>query len=121
MESIAAHGMDGTHRNEVSNLNDEDEAASHSYLGDRSTVSMRCEYEPGDIFNCPLIFLPNIILFPGETLPLRITDTRMVEYLKTKVAEPSSNSILLGIIVSHIGEHFYYKFTNASITYTITV
>ena len=36
----------------------------------------------GDIVEIPLIYLQGVVLFPGETLPLRISDARYREYFQ---------------------------------------
>ena len=56
--------------------------AAHSYLGeDLLDVRGRAYLFAGDVVDVPLVRLSGVVLFPGESLPLRITESHYVEYL----------------------------------------
>ena len=51
----------------------------HRYLGDTvEDVSRGCPLVEGSIVELPLILLRGVVLFPGETLPLRLYNTDYV-------------------------------------------
>lgn len=73
------------------------EASSHSYLGDqlrdtraRSNVSV----DLNKTYRILLIPLADIVLFPGETIPLRIHNPNMVQNIQRIVEETESNESL---------------------------
>ena len=85
--------------------------AMHAYLGDTlNRVVERKGLEEHEVISVPLLSLPDVIIFPGETIPLRIHDQRFVDefslrevqklgmlYRDTK--DPSMKSDI-GIVVS---------------------
>lgn len=50
-------------------------AVVHSYLGDVEDVARGAILAEGSIVRLPLILLGGVVLFPGETLPLRLYNT----------------------------------------------
>ena len=79
--------------------------ASHSYLGDDlEAVRSRNFLNEGD--ECEILIIPlrNIILFPGDTLPLRLRNKsyiRAIESLMkgtTKAFHGGLNSLHLGVV-----------------------
>ncbi|RHY18134.1 hypothetical protein DYB36_000635 [Aphanomyces astaci] len=59
----------------------------HSYLGDDLTVattSTSAHFTPGSLVAMPLVWLPNVI-FPGETLPLRMLATSTLQLMTTRL------------------------------------
>lgn len=48
-------------------------AATHSYLGEATGSSLsRRDLEVGSTIDMPILSLPGVVLFPGESLPLRL-------------------------------------------------
>jgi hypothetical protein len=76
-----------------------------SYLGDSLVdVHSRTLLRGGNIIEIPLIYLCGIVLFPGETLPLRVSDARYREYFEasSELARHSAHDrgIVFGISCS---------------------
>ena len=75
-EEVGAMGDAGPGAGSIGSQN----ASQHSYLGelrdlstDTAAASHRAlHHEPGTILELPLLPMPGVVLFPGETLPLRI-------------------------------------------------
>ncbi|OQS05707.1 5'-AMP-activated protein kinase catalytic subunit [Thraustotheca clavata] len=52
----------------------------HSYLGEDVGITRHTTayYEPGTMIDLPLVILPQIVIFPGETLPLRMLSSATI-------------------------------------------
>lgn len=71
-----------------------DIAASHNYLGNRFEYqeNFRETFDTGESINIPLILFNKIVLFPGDTLPLRIQkhmNVNLYEHLRSKLISKS--------------------------------
>ena len=58
--------------------------ATHKYLGDVEPVSgldQTITLNPGTLVMLPLILLPDVVLFPGQKLPLRLFDQEKVQHM----------------------------------------
>lgn len=74
------------------------EPACHSYLGDQLKDSRRrglFDVEWGKEYRLLLIPLVDIVLFPGETIPLRLQDQNLVNHVK-RIINDQENSSLSG-------------------------
>lgn len=66
--------------------------ASHSYLGDNlETIRSRNFLNEGAEYELLIVPLRNIILFPGDTLPLRLRNKSYVTALENLTKVPASN------------------------------
>jgi len=88
------------------------EPSTHSYLGNSlEDVRQRVYFEEDEALSIPIVYIENIVLFPTETIPLRIQDSNFASYLRTHQRGQSSTSnsdapILIGIIGKfHDGSH----------------
>ncbi|ETV92359.1 hypothetical protein H310_13259 [Aphanomyces invadans] len=60
----------------------------HSYLGEDLSVaapSSSAHFTPGSIVVMPLVWLPDTVIFPGETLPLRMLATSTLQLMTTRL------------------------------------
>ena len=55
------------------------------------------EFAPGDVIEIPLITLRNVVIFPHETLPLRLHIPRSAEYFISRNLR-NNNGNLIGVI-----------------------
>ncbi|PNY10055.1 protein cereblon [Trifolium pratense] len=63
-------------------------ASLHTYLGDVEDTSHRTDFlDGGAIFNLPLFCLQGVVLFPGATLPLRVTVSRFVTAIERALSQ----------------------------------
>lgn len=93
------------------------EAASHSYLGNElREFHLRMDLEPGKEYRILLLPLPNTIVFPGETVPLRIHNSGFITKLQSLI-ERAKNSdpdavCNIGIVSinSHLGSRCLNQF-----------
>jgi len=72
------------------------EPACHSYLGDHLKDSRRrglFEVEWGKEYRLLLIPLVDIVLFPGETIPLRLQDQNLVNHVKRIIHDQENSSL----------------------------
>lgn len=77
--------------------------ASHSYLGDNlETIGSRNFLNEGDEYELLIVPLRNIILFPGDILPLRLRNKSYVKALENLTKTPTSN-YLEGMNSFHLG------------------
>ena len=62
-------------------------ASAHLYLGlnMQELPASDGEEAENDVVELPLVLCPGVILFPGEVLPLRITDSAQVTYLSSLI------------------------------------
>lgn len=79
--------------------------ASHSYLGDKlEAIRTRVFLKEGDEYELLIIPLRNIILFPGDTLPLRLRNKSYIKAVEGLLKGTSTNylggmnSVHLGIV-----------------------
>ncbi|XP_068702174.1 protein cereblon-like isoform X2 [Montipora foliosa] len=57
--------------------------AQHQYLGDEmDEFSGRTYHEPGSHVNLPLLMMPDLVLVPGQTLPLHLFRPQIVSMIK---------------------------------------
>lgn len=81
------------------------EPSTHSYLGDSlEDVHQRVYYEENEKLSIPVVFLENIVLFPTETLPLRVHDANFVSFLQTYQQNRSQNNDNIPILIGVIGK-----------------
>src|SRR5690606_2679447 len=67
-------------------------ASAHLYLGLNMQDLPSAEAEVVEtVFELPLVVCPGVILFPGEVLPLRISDPTQAAYLSSQI-EPNQDS-----------------------------
>ncbi|KAF0718494.1 Aste57867_1663 [Aphanomyces stellatus] len=61
----------------------------HSYLGDDMAVmrSKSTYFTPGTTMSMPLVLLPDLVIFPGETLPLRMLSTSTLQLITTRLRD----------------------------------
>lgn len=79
--------------------------ASHSYLGDDlESIRSRNFLNEGDVYEILIIPLRNIILFPGDILPLRLRSKSYIEAIRSLLRGTSAtfhgglNSLHVGVI-----------------------
>lgn len=81
------------------------EAASHSYLGEgQVSGDSRSVLNPGQLYNILLHPLPDVVLYPGQTIPLRINDASFIQKYLTLRARPAQEyefSTHIGIVTIH--------------------
>ncbi|KAF0707084.1 hypothetical protein AaE_013781 [Aphanomyces astaci] len=79
----------------------------HSYLGDDLTVattSTSAHFTPGSLVAMPLVWLPNVVIFPGETLPLRMLATSTLQLMTTRLRNGDDTFALINAnIPRHVG------------------
>lgn len=74
---------------------------AHDYLGDSlEQVNVRHFFDAGDIISIPILELPGIIIFPNETLPLRI---RNRNYFALFEDIKNGKTLHIGVVVK--GKH----------------
>ena len=54
--------------------------SSHLYLGNVDTVEERTFLPPGYTVNIPLVFIPEVVLFPTQTLPMIVFAVRLFPF-----------------------------------------
>ncbi|CAK4717292.1 hypothetical protein LEN26_008766 [Aphanomyces euteiches] len=59
----------------------------HSYLGEDMAVlgSKSAHFVPGSVVDMPLVVLPDLVIFPGETLPLRMLSTWTLQSMTSRL------------------------------------
>ncbi|RYG61337.1 hypothetical protein EON64_18645, partial [archaeon] len=80
------------------------EPASHSYLGyqlSHVSPSLRGLLTPGELYNLILVPLQDVVLFPGETLPLRVRQQEYIRRLSSVLGREDTHTPEL-IGVTHI-------------------
>lgn len=76
------------------------DAASHSYLGPGHSTIENCHVlNPGDLCEILLYPVPDVVLFPGQTIPLRIQNRAFIHKFLTMRSSGNVNPTLVG----HIG------------------
>eukprot|EP01031_Cornospumella_fuschlensis_P005509 gene5509-6856_t len=78
------------------------EPASHSYLGDQMShvsPSLRGLLKAGEQYDVVLVPLQDVVLFPGETLPLRVHQQEYIQHLSSVLRREESPPL---IGVTHI-------------------
>ncbi|ETN16239.1 hypothetical protein PPTG_06421 [Phytophthora nicotianae INRA-310] len=73
---------------------------AHAYLGDLEGVDHRqlSVYPDGKVLTLPLIYLPDIVLFPGDDLPLRMLSGSMIGRIRELL---SHDGALLAVLPPH--------------------
>lgn len=73
---------------------------AHAYLGDLETVDHRqlSVFPGGKVLTLPLIYLPDIVLFPGDDLPLRMLSDSMIIGIRNLL---SHEGALLAVLPPH--------------------
>jgi hypothetical protein len=65
----------------------------HSYLGsDLQDIRQRIYFDEETVISLPFIVLDSVIIFPTETIPLRISYQPLVSYLRTYFIHGSGNA-----------------------------
>lgn len=69
-------------------------AATHAYLGEATTGSAfsRTDLEAGSIVEMPILPLPGVVLFPGESLPLRLHNPAYATLARSMLGGTASRS-----------------------------
>ena len=72
------------------------EAAAHTYLPALDSVVERAIVysTENDVLEIPLICLPECIIFPNETLPLRLRDRHLIQYFTSAMTRPDFAGLL---------------------------
>jgi Lon protease-like protein len=76
--------------------------ASHSYLGDIQAIRSRSFLNECYEYEIIILPLPNIVLFPGETVPLRIRNQSYIEAIE-KLMNKQENTFHGGLTSLHLG------------------
>ncbi|KAG7390920.1 hypothetical protein PHYPSEUDO_006404 [Phytophthora pseudosyringae] len=78
----------------------EGDGDAHAYLGDLEAVDHRqlSFYPDGKVLTLPLIYLPDIVLFPGDDLPLRVLSDSILGGIRELL---SSAGALLAVLPPH--------------------
>lgn len=77
--------------------------ASHSYLGPGNSTIDNCHIlNAGDEYEILLYPVPDVVLFPGQTIPLRIQNRAFIHKFLTMRSSPS-DSLSIVQLVGHIG------------------
>mmetsp|Transcript_3125 Transcript_3125/g.4826 ORF Transcript_3125/g.4826 Transcript_3125/m.4826 type:complete len:514 (-) Transcript_3125:61-1602(-) len=98
-------------------------ASIHAYLGhDMEDVHERIFLESGTEITLPVLYLDEVILFPTETLPLRIKNMNLVSYLRTRGEQSNGSNIgAHPVIIGVIGRYFIENDGTPVIPYVGTV
>ncbi|KAE8884756.1 hypothetical protein PF005_g6653 [Phytophthora fragariae] len=73
---------------------------AHAYLGTLQAVDHRqlCIHPDGKVLTLPLIYLPDIVLFPGDDLPLRLLSDSTLGGIRALL---STEGVLLAVLTPH--------------------
>uniref|UniRef100_H3GRX7 Protein cereblon n=1 Tax=Phytophthora ramorum TaxID=164328 RepID=H3GRX7_PHYRM len=76
---------------------DDGDGGAHAYLGTLEAVDHRqlSVYPEGKVLTLPLIYLPDIVLFPGDDLPLRLLSESVIGGIRELL---SSEGALLAVL-----------------------
>lgn len=101
--------------------------ASHSYLGDIQAIRSRSFLNESHEYEMIILSLPNIVLFPGETVPLRIMNQSYIEAIEKLMHKQETSfhgglgSLHLGVVnqdkeilVGNIGTTSEIRYSNSS-------
>ncbi|EQC31476.1 hypothetical protein SDRG_10652 [Saprolegnia diclina VS20] len=79
----------------------------HAYLGDDVGIERphSAYYEPGAVVDLPLVVLPDIVIFPGETLPLRMLSSATIQLitLRTRLRQEFDTFAVISTLHDPIG------------------
>uniref|UniRef100_K3W519 Protein cereblon n=1 Tax=Globisporangium ultimum (strain ATCC 200006 / CBS 805.95 / DAOM BR144) TaxID=431595 RepID=K3W519_GLOUD len=75
----------------------------HAYLGELEDVEhpVHSYFAEGAVVKLPLIYLPDIVLFPGDDLPLRMLSEANIESIRNQL---SSEGAVLAVLSPHQGD-----------------
>lgn len=81
--------------------------SSHSYLGsDLEEVRGRTILEEGSVVTMPLVLLPNVVLVPGQVLPLQLHRQHLVAMLR-RVTDTNNTFGVINISRSNRGDGYH--------------
>jgi hypothetical protein len=95
------------------------EPSCHSYLGDSlkdHNTRQVLQFNPEKIYRMLVIPLANVVLFPGETLPLRIQDPATIQWIQRNIEAVRSGDFsaqegcLIGVLNKQVFHNSYGGF-----------
>jgi hypothetical protein len=99
IDSLAPHASSQTHHAPLLT------PSEHSYLGiDLESIRERVFLDEETIVTIPILFLDSVILFPTESIPLRIMNQHLVSYFRT-YSTPSQNGRVTPLLLGIIGKY----------------
>ncbi|OQR93484.1 hypothetical protein ACHHYP_02501 [Achlya hypogyna] len=89
---------------------DATDPGDHAYLGEDVGVERpsTAYVNPGSVIELPLVVLPQIVIFPGETLPLRMLSSATIQLitLRTRLRQQFDTFVVINTLsppVGHVG------------------